>query len=1067
MAVDEETKRMHVVVCGLGMVGLRFIEKCLELDPDRKLIEFTVFCEEKLHAYNRVGLTNFFAHREVEKMMIQPTEWYAEQPNVTVHVGDSCVKLDTAAKEAHSQSGLVVKYDYAVLATGSSALVPPIPGRQKKGVFVYRTLDDLHSIIEKAATCKRACVLGGGLLGIEAAKACYDLGLDTTIIERNPWFMNRQLDEDGSRLLQTQIEKLGLTLRPGAITKEIIGPNAYHEGSDDGSGSSHSDLLAADDVVAGVILQNNKVDAEAETIATDMIVLACGIKPRDELAVASGITVHARGGVLVNDSLVTSDPFVYAIGECVVHNNFVYGLVAPGYDMAETAAKNILNMEPRQFTGADMSTKLKLLGVHVASFGDYFAPVSTCMPITYHDPFEGVYKRLLFSKDGSRLLGGILVGDTNDYGRFLATSKQKSKLHTPPSEFILGKKGGSTEGEDASSLPDDTQICSCNNVSKANIKAAVRTKNCNSIGLVKSCTKAGTSCGGCVPLVTDIMNAELKAMGQVVTQHMCEHFPYSRTEMFEIIKVKKLKTFHDIIEAAGKKGTSGCEVCKPAIGSIIASLFNELVIAKPHAGLQDTNDRFLANIQRGGSYSVVPRVPGGEITPDKLELIGRIAKKYGLYTKITGGQRIDMFGAAREDLPDIWAELVEGGMESGHAYGKALRTVKSCVGTSWCRYGVQDAVSYAVFIENRYKGIRAPHKLKGGVSGCVRECAEAQGKDFGLVATEKGYNLYVCGNGGSKPKHALLLAPDVSEDLATKYLDRFLMYYIATADRLQRTARWLEKMDGGIEYLKAVIIDDKLGICADLEKEMEDLVGSYFDEWAAVVNDPVRRAEFKQFVNTDEKQPVIEMVEVRGQKRPADWPVEKKEAKKEEEAPVVAKDNDSSPLKKKTWPEMSWKTVGTVDDFPEEGGATIKYGDSQIAVYNFTSRGKWYATQNMCPHKQAFVLSSGIIGSEGEIPKVSCPNHKKNFSLEDGTCISGQPEYNIMAFDIRIEDKNVQLHLPSEETLNPYLSTKKWMVKTEQMNGVKPFYVGKDEDTGIEVEDASCGGPCGDEKLDW
>jgi nitrite reductase (NADH) large subunit len=428
-------------------------------------------------------------------------------------------------------------------------------------------------------------------------------------------------------------------------------------------------------------------------------------------------------------------------------------------------------------------------------------------------------------------------------------------------------------------------------------------------------------------------------------------------------------------------------------------------------------------MQRGGLYSVVPRVPGGEITPDQLIALGSIAKKYNLYTKITGGQRVDLFGAQVQQLPDIWEEVVHAGMESGHAYGKALRAVKSCVGSTWCRYGVQDSVGFAIRIENRYRGIRAPHKIKGAVSGCIRECAEAQGKDFGLIATEKGYNLYVCGNGGSKPRHADLLASDLDEETAIKYIDRFLMYYIQTADRLTRTSVWLENMEGGIEQLRDVVVHDKLGICDELERRLQHLVDTYKCEWTEVVNDPQRRRAFSQFMNSAETETGIEIITERSQNRPADWPKDGQlvQLSVPVETNGHAKTTNGKP-KPREDAQPQWVAVGHVEDFPLEGGAAIKYGKVQLAVFRFTSRGQWYATQNMCPHKRAFVLSRGIIGSAGEVPKVACPLHKKNFSLETGECISGD-EHSIKVFPVRIVDDHVELLLPPQDQLDALLAT--------------------------------------------
>ncbi|HUQ68827.1 MAG TPA: nitrite reductase small subunit NirD, partial [Planctomycetaceae bacterium] len=563
-------------------------------------------------------------------------------------------------------------------------------------------------------------------------------------------------------------------------------------------------------------------------------------------------------------------------------------------------------------------------------------------------------------------------------------------------------------------MPDAAQICSCNNVSKGQLCAAIKSGECSTVGDLKACTRAGTGCGGCIPLVTDLLNAELKKAGRTVNKSLCEHFPFTRQELFQIVQVERIDNFGDLIEKHGQG--YGCEICKPAVASILASVFNEDVLNDGRNTLQDTNDRFLANMQRGGLYSIVPRVPGGEITPDKLIVLGAVAKKYGLYTKITGGQRVDLFGAAVQELPDIWEELVNAGFESGHAYGKALRTVKSCVGTTWCRYGVGDSVGFAIRIENRYKGLRSPHKLKSAVSGCIRECAEAQSKDFGLIATEQGYNLYVCGNGGSKPRHADLLAGDLDEDMAIKLIDRFLMFYVQTADRLTRTSVWLDKMDGGIDHLRAVIVNDKLGICAELERQMQFVVDTYRCEWRDVVENPEKRRWFQQFVNTDETESCIEFVSERDQKRPVDWP------------------KDTVPLGDLTLPNgqrlaerspadaRKWFKVGQVSDFPQDGAATIKYGRVQIAVYNFTSRGEWFATQNMCPHKNAFVLSRGIVGDQQGEPKVACPLHKKSYSLRTGACLTGE-SYQLETFPVRVEGDAVYLLVPPLEELDSRLAT--------------------------------------------
>ena len=668
------------------------------------------------------------------------------------------------------------------------------------------------------------------------------MGLNTHVVEFAPRLMPVQIDDAGGSILRNKIEELGVSVHTNKSTTEIVSEN-------------------------GKITK--MVFADGSELETDTIVFSAGIRPRDELARNCGLAVGDRGGIIINDYCQTSDSNIYAIGECALYQNRIYGLIAPGYKMAGVVVEVLNNITTSTFTGADMSTKLKLLGVDVASFGDAFAKTPGAKEIAVTDAVKGVYKKLVLNEDGSRLLGGILVGDASAYGTLLQFVQNAIALPPHPEDLLLPPREGksTTVGMGVTSLPDTAQICSCNNVSKKQICTAIRENNFTDLSSVKKCTKAGTGCGGCVPLVTDLLKDEMKKAGIEVKNHLCEHFPFSRQELYHLVRTQKTRTFDELIQKYGKG--KGCEICKPAVASILASTWNEHILGKPHVALQDTNDYYLANIQRDGTYSVVPRVTGGEITPDKLIVLGEVAKEFGLYTKITGGQRIDLFGARVEQLPYIWQQLVDAGFESGHAYGKALRTVKSCVGSTWCRFGVQDSTSLAIQLEERYRGLRSPHKLKSAVSGCTRECAEAQSKDFGIIATEKGWNLYVCGNGGMKPQHAILLAEDVDTETLIGYLDRFLMFYIRTADRLERTATWFNKLEGGIDYLKLVIIHDSLGICAELEAEMQHLVNTYQCEWKSTIEDPEKMKRFRHFVNSEESDPNIVTVEERGQKRPA------------------------------------------------------------------------------------------------------------------------------------------------------------------------------------------------------
>jgi nitrite reductase (NADH) large subunit len=832
--------RPRLVVVGNGMVGHRFVEAAAERGVLQQFSTLVVSEETRL-AYDRVNLSKWFEGKTDADLSLVADGQY-EGLGVEVVRGEAIAALDRAARSVRFASGRELAYDELVLATGSYPFVPPIPGKDQPGCFVYRTIDDLEAIRDAAGGAKRAAVIGGGLLGLEAAKALLSLGLETHVIEFASRLMPLQVDEIGASVLRARIEELGVRVHLSTSTREIV--------------------AGEDGRVAALRF------ADGSEIPVEMVVFSAGIRPRDELARASGLTLGERGGIAIDGSCRTSDPRIFAIGECAVFEGKTYGLVAPGYRMADVAAATLAG-DAVAFQGFDMSTKLKLLGVDVGSFGDAFATTPGARVISIFDGASSLYKKLVLSEDKQQLLGGVLVGDASAYSQLLAHVQTGMKLPEHPEDLVLPAREGGKASFGVDALPDAAMICSCHNVDKGSICGAIRDQKITAISGVKSCTKAGTGCGSCVSLVDQLLKHELKRAGVAVNNHLCEHFPHSRQELAHLVRIHELHSFDELIERHG--AGQGCEVCKPAVASILASTWNEYVLRREHVGLQDTNDRYLANIQRDGTYSVVPRLAGGEVTPDQLITLGMVAKKYGLYTKVTGGQRVDMFGARLDQLPAIWQELVAAGFESGHAYGKALRTVKSCVGSTWCRYGVQDSVGAAVRIENRYKGLRAPHKLKGAVSGCARECAEAQSKDFGVIATEKGYNLYVCGNGGMKPQHGVLLAVDVDEATLVTYLDRFLMFYVRTADRLQRTASWLNNLEGGIEYLKSVVIGDRLGICAELEADMARIVGTYRCEWKTTLENPQKLRGFRAFVNSDTPDPSVVFVREREQHRPASW----------------------------------------------------------------------------------------------------------------------------------------------------------------------------------------------------
>jgi nitrite reductase (NADH) large subunit len=841
--------RQKLLVIGNGMVGQRLLEYVTGESHD---FDITVLCEEPRAAYDRVQLSAFFSGKTAQDLSLVENDFF-DANGITLHLNDKAASIDRDAKRVTTAAGRVLEYDKLVLATGSYPFVPPVPGRERPNCFVYRTIEDLEAIRDAATNSKIGAVVGGGLLGLEAAKALKDLGLATHVIEFAPRLMAVQVDDGGGRVLRQKIAELGVGIHTGKNTSDII----------DGESARHRMKFA-----------------DGTSLETDVIVFSAGIRPRDELARTSGLAVGERGGIVIDNGCHTSDPDIFAIGECALWNGKVYGLVAPGYQMAAVCAARLLGRNEPGFNGADMSTKLKLLGVDVASLGDAHATLPNARAYTFVDECKQTYKKLVVSEDGSKLLGGILVGDAEDYGIWLQMMLDGTKLPEHPESMIVPSfetDGKQSRATGVAALSANAQICSCNNVSKGAICAAIDA-GCTTIGALKSSTKAATSCGGCSSLVAQILKAELASRGVAVNNHLCEHFPYSRQQLYHLVRVGKLHSFSETLAKHGRG--LGCDICKPTIASIMASCWNEFVLKRDKAVLQDTNDYFLANMQKDGTYSVVPRVPGGEITADKLITIGQVAKKYGLYTKITGGQRIDLFGAQVHQLPLIWKELIEAGFESGHAYGKAVRTVKSCVGSTWCRYGVQDSVGFSIKIEDRYKGLRAPHKLKFAVSGCTRECAEAQSKDVGIIATEKGWNLYVCGNGGMKPRHADLLASDLDSETLIRYIDRFLMFYIRTADRLQRTSVWLDNLEGGLDYLKQVVIEDKLGIAAELEAEMAHIVNSYECEWKKAINDPVTLKRFRHFVNSDRSDDNVVFIEERGQIRPA-TPQERQQRHKE------------------------------------------------------------------------------------------------------------------------------------------------------------------------------------------
>ena len=825
--------KKRIVVVGNGMVGHHFVE---QLHQSEANVDITVLCGESRLAYDRVYLSSFFSGATAEDLALTTPAQYA-QWGVNVVTNAMVTDIDRTQQQVTTQDGQSFDYDKLILATGSYPFVPPIPGNDQEHCLVYRTIDDLLAIEASAKVSRVGVVVGGGLLGLEAANALKQAGLQTHVVEFAPQLMAVQLDQAGGNLLKEKIESLGVTVHTQKATQVIE---------------------------AGEQCRYKMVFADSSVLETDMILFSAGIRPSDQLGKTASLALGERGGIVIDDQCVTSDPNIYAIGECALWDNKIFGLVAPGYAMARVAVSHLTDGDKR-FTGADMSTKLKLMGVEVGSIGDAHERTPGALSYTYLNQPEGVYKKLVVDSVQQKVLGAVLVGDTSEYDTLLQYALNDIALPEHPESLIL-PSSDSAPALGADALPDTASICSCLNVTKGDIVAAID-GGCCSVADVKGQTKASSGCGGCAALLKNVVDGELEKRGVEVSKAICEHFNHTRQELFHIVKVNGIRTFEELLTQHGEG--LGCDICKPAVGSILASVYNEYILDKAHLPLQDTNDIYLGNMQKDGTYSVVPRVPGGEITPEKLILLGEVAKEYQLYTKITGGQRIDLFGARVEQLPDIWQKLVDGGFETGHAYAKALRTVKSCVGSTWCRYGVQDSVGAAIDLENRYKGLRGPHKIKFAVSGCTRECAEAQSKDIGVIATEQGWNLYVCGNGGMKPRHADLFATDLDTETLIKYIDRVLMFYVKTADRLQRTSVWMDNLEGGLSYLQDVVINDALGINDELESQMNAVVDAYQCEWKTTLENEEARKRFRQFVNSNESDSNIQFVSERGQVRPA------------------------------------------------------------------------------------------------------------------------------------------------------------------------------------------------------
>ncbi|SFM94052.1 nitrite reductase (NADH) large subunit [Izhakiella capsodis] len=942
-----------LAVVGHGMVGHYFLQQLVEKQLHQHY-QIEVYGAERQMAYDRVYLTSWFSGKSSDDLSLVEDGFF-ETNGITLHTHCEVLAVDCERHILRDSNGEELHWDKLVLATGSYPFVPPIEGNDLPGCFVYRTLDDLEAISAWALGAKRGVVIGGGLLGLEAANALKQLGLETHVVEFAPRLMAVQLDDGGAQMLNRKIEALDVRVHTSKVTEAIEpAPNGGLQ------------LRLADEVL----------------LETDLVLFSAGIRPQDSLARTAGLSLGPRGGIEINDQCQTSHSDIYAIGECALWHGVSFGLVAPGYQMARTLAASLAG-EKAAFAGADMSTKLKLLGVEVASLGDAHGRTPGSQSYYWTNEPQEIYKKIVVSADGKRLLGAVLVGDSSEYSMLLQMMLNEMPLPAAPESLILPQSDGtSPKALGVAALPDSAQICSCYNVNKGVICQAVN-DGATDLAAVKAITRAGTGCGGCVALVKQVMEYQLAQNGVAVKKDVCEHFAFSRQQLLNLIQVEEIKSFDELLTRHGHG--LGCEICKPLVGSLLASTWNEYLLKPEHLPLQETNDRYFANIQKDGSYSVVPRIPAGEITPQGLITIGEIAQRYQLYCKITGGQRIDLFGASLDQLPSIWGDLISAGFETGHAYGKSLRTVKSCVGATWCRYGVQDSTGFAIELENRYKGLRSPHKIKMAVSGCTRECAEAQSKDIGIIATDKGWNLYVCGNGGMKPRHADLFAGDLDSETLIRYVDRILMFYIRTADRLQRTSVWMDNLEGGLDYLREVVIEDSLGIVAVLEAEMQRVVDTYQCEWKTTLEHPDRLALFHTTVNSQQQDETLQRQSERGQLRPA---------------------TEYHPLTSSQWPSEGWQTLCDLDTIPPQAGIGARLGDERIALFRLND--EVFALDDQEPGTHASVISRGILGDVAGEPVVISPLYKQRFRLQDGRSIDDQSR-RLRRWPVQVVNGEVQV----------------------------------------------------------
>ncbi|MCM3787328.1 nitrite reductase large subunit NirB [Domibacillus indicus] len=774
-----------IVLIGNGMAGVRSIEEILKINPDR--FHITIFGEEPYPNYNRIQLSKVLqGDTTIADITLNDWNWYEEQ-NIQLYPGEGVTRIDTETKCVHTTKERTVQYDKLIIATGSVPFIIPVPGHEKKGVTAFRDIKDCEKMIGASKEFKKASVIGGGLLGLEAARGLLNLGMEVNVIHLADFLMERQLDETAGKMLQKELEKQGMNFLMRKQTAEILGENR----------------------VKGIRFN------DGEEIETDLVVMAVGIRPNTSLAKESGISVNR--GILVNDYMVTNIPDVYAVGECAEHREVVYGLVAPLYEQGKAMAAHICDTPAAGYEGSVLSTQLKVSGVDVFSVGEIVEDEET-KTIKMFDDWKGVYKKILI-RDG-KMAGAVLFGDTSEGNKLLRLINKKADVE----EYIGAAEEAADGASLVASMDDSELICGCNGVSKGTIMEAIKRDGLTTVDQVKACTSASRSCGGCKPLVVDLLAHTLGDGFDTSNQKeaICGCTTLSRDEVVEAIREKGLTHTKEVMNVLGWETDGGCSKCRPALNYYLG-MINPKEYEDEKAS-KFVNERMHGNIQKDGTYSVVPRMYGGVTSADDLRKIADVADKYNVpLIKVTGGQRIDLFGVKKEDLPGMWADL---DMPSGYAYGKTLRTVKTCVGESFCRFGTQDSMSMGIQMEKKFERIGTPHKVKMAVSACPRNCAESGIKDIGVVGVDGGWEIYVGGNGGTHLRAADLFCKVKTNEEVMEMTGAFMQYYREDAVYLERTAAWVERV--GLDHIKEVLSD----------KATRDALNARIDEALSVTKEP-------------------------------------------------------------------------------------------------------------------------------------------------------------------------------------------------------------------------------------